>query len=74
MHRSNSGDRHEQIPLHYRRIDYRGTGLGLSSPTGRGPVCLRVFRSENIKSVSFLISDKQEGPFRLEIDWVKAYR
>jgi len=27
-----------------------------------------------IRSVSFLISDKQQGPFRLEIDWVKAYR
>jgi monofunctional biosynthetic peptidoglycan transglycosylase len=27
-----------------------------------------------IKSVSFLISDKQQGPFQLEIDWIKAYR
>jgi len=26
-----------------------------------------------VKSFSFLISDKQAGPFRLEIDWVKAY-
>ena len=29
---------------------------------------------EEIKSVSFLIADKQKGPFRLEIDWIKAYR
>ena len=29
---------------------------------------------EDIKSVSFQISDKQAGPFRLEIDWIKAYR
>jgi monofunctional biosynthetic peptidoglycan transglycosylase len=44
-------------------------------PTFRG----RVLTNETpldiskVKSFSFLISDKQEGPFRLEIDWVKAY-
>jgi hypothetical protein len=27
-----------------------------------------------IVSIVLLISDKQEGPFRLEIDWIKAYR
>ena len=31
-------------------------------------------KRENIKSVSFQISDNQAGPFRLEIDWIKAYR
>lgn len=31
-------------------------------------------KPEDINSVSFLIADKQNGPFRLEIDWVKAYR
>lgn len=31
-------------------------------------------KREDIKSVSFQISDKQAGPFRLEIDWIKAYR
>ena len=29
---------------------------------------------EEIRSVSFLISDKQKGPFQIEIDWIKAYR
>lgn len=44
-------------------------------PTFRG----RVLTNETpldiskVKSFSFLISDKQAGPFRLEIDWVKAY-
>lgn len=43
-------------------------------PTFRG----RVLSSEppldpaNVTSVGFLISDKQAGPFRLEIDWIKS--
>ncbi|HIJ74983.1 MAG TPA: CIA30 family protein [Candidatus Hydrogenedentes bacterium] len=28
---------------------------------------------ENIKTFGFIISDKQEGPFKLEVKWVKAY-
>ena len=31
-------------------------------------------KREDIGSVSFLIADKQKGYFRLEIDWIKAYR
>jgi monofunctional biosynthetic peptidoglycan transglycosylase len=31
-------------------------------------------KCEDIRSVSFLIADKQKGLFRLEIDWIKAYR
>ena len=26
-----------------------------------------------IRQIGFLVADKQEGPFRLEIDWIKAY-
>ena len=29
---------------------------------------------EKIVTTGFLISDKQEGSFQLEIDWIKAYR
>jgi NADH dehydrogenase [ubiquinone] 1 alpha subcomplex assembly factor 1 len=29
--------------------------------------------ANKVKSFGFLIADKQEGPFRLEIDWIKAY-
>lgn len=29
---------------------------------------------DEVRSVSLLISDKQAGPFQLEIDWIKAYR
>lgn len=31
-------------------------------------------KPQEIRSVSFLIADKQQGPFQIEIDWIKAYR
>ncbi|HNQ22267.1 MAG TPA: CIA30 family protein [Phycisphaerae bacterium] len=30
--------------------------------------------SSDIRAFGFIISDKQAGPFRLEVDWIKAYR
>lgn len=30
-------------------------------------------QADQLRSVGFLISDKQPGPFRLQIDWIKAY-
>ncbi len=43
-------------------------------PTYRGRVLSGQppLRAADVKSVGFLISDKQDGPFRLEIAWVKA--
>ncbi len=43
-------------------------------PTFRGRVLTDVppFNPAKITSVGFLISDKQAGPFRLEIGWIKA--
>jgi monofunctional biosynthetic peptidoglycan transglycosylase len=29
--------------------------------------------SHRIQQIGFLIADKQRGPFRLEVDWIKAY-
>jgi monofunctional biosynthetic peptidoglycan transglycosylase len=26
-----------------------------------------------VRQIGFMVADKQEGPFRLEIDWIKAY-
>ena len=43
---------------------YRGRRVPRAEPLNRG----------SIKTFGFLISDKQEGPFRLEIDWIKSYR
>lgn len=37
-------------------------------PRGAGPLDTR-----QIRQLGFLIGDKKEGPFRLEIAWVKAY-
>lgn len=44
-------------------------------PTFRGSVLTNETPIDisQVKSFSFLISDKQEGTFRLEIDWLKAY-
>ena len=27
----------------------------------------------NVRQIGFMIADKQEGPFRLKIDWIRAY-
>jgi len=44
-------------------------------PTYHGRVLDNVpkARAAQLRSVGFLISDKQEGAFRLQIDWIKAY-
>ena len=45
-------------------------------PTFRGRILSNVppISPEQIQQVGFLISDKQAGKFRIEIDWIKAYR
>jgi len=45
-------------------------------PTFRGRILSNVppISTEQIQQVGFLISDKQAGKFRIEIDWIKAYR
>jgi len=44
-------------------------------PVFRGQVISNAPKLElgGIRRIGFMIADKQEGPFRLEIDWVKAY-
>lgn len=45
-------------------------------PTFRGRVLSDAppLASDQIRQLGFLIADKQEGSFRLEIDWIKAYK
>jgi monofunctional biosynthetic peptidoglycan transglycosylase len=53
-----------RLPLSGFKPTFRGR-----VPRGAGP-----FDSSRIRQMTFLIGDKREGPFELEIDWVKAYR
>jgi monofunctional biosynthetic peptidoglycan transglycosylase len=45
-------------------------------PTLRGSVPRRaaLLNPSRIRQLGFLLGDKLEGPFRLEVDWVKAYQ
>ena len=45
-------------------------------PTFRGRILSNVspISPDQIQQVGFLISDKQAGNFRIEIDWIKAYK
>ena len=44
-------------------------------PTFRGRILsdAPALDSSLVRQIGFMIADKQEGPFRLEIDWIKAY-
>jgi NADH dehydrogenase [ubiquinone] 1 alpha subcomplex assembly factor 1 len=43
-------------------------------PFHRGtPLNLPPLDPAEIRQIGFMIADRQEGPFRLEIEWVKAY-
>ena len=53
-----------QIPFESMKPTFRGRPVP-DAP----PLC-----PENIRQIGFLIGDKLEGPFRLEIDWIQAYR
>lgn len=53
-----------KIPFTTLVPTFRGTILNNEPPIGLSKV----------KSFGLLISDKQEGSFRLEIDWIKAYQ
>lgn len=41
---------------------------------GRTLYDLEPIDPKKIQQIGFLISDKQAGPFKLEIDWIKAYK
>jgi hypothetical protein len=51
------------LPFDGFQASFRGV-----TPRGAGPL-----DTSAIRQVGFLIGDKREGPFRLEIAWVKAY-
>jgi monofunctional biosynthetic peptidoglycan transglycosylase len=53
-----------RLPLSEFQPTFRGR-----VPRGAGP-----FDPSGIRQMTFLIGDKKEAPFRLEIAWAKAYR
>lgn len=53
-----------RLPFKQAKAKFRGVKIPFVSALNPG----------KIKSLGLLISDKQEGPFRLDVDWIKAYR
>jgi NADH dehydrogenase [ubiquinone] 1 alpha subcomplex assembly factor 1 len=49
--------------------------FGEMTPTFRGRILKdhRNVKRSHVSSIGLMISDKQAGPFALEIDWIKAY-
>jgi len=41
---------------------------------GRGVPDAPALVPDRIRQIGFLIADQQQGPFQLEIDWIKAYK
>lgn len=54
----------EEVRVPLRALQARSFGR----PLTRAPI----LNSRDIQALGFMISDKQAGPFRLEIDWIKA--
>ncbi|MFT5474253.1 MAG: putative surface protein with fasciclin (FAS1) repeats [Candidatus Promineifilaceae bacterium] len=46
--------------------DFKFTMFGRAIPTGRR------LNAEDVVSIGVMLADKQEGPFRLEMDWIRA--
>jgi NADH dehydrogenase [ubiquinone] 1 alpha subcomplex assembly factor 1 len=53
-----------QIPFADLRPTFRGRRLR-NRPALKGAA---------VRQIGFMIADKQEGPFQLEIDWIQAYK
>jgi len=53
-----------RIPFHEFQPTFRGQIIPDAPPLDSG----------SIRTFGFLISDRQEGDFRLEVKWIKAYR
>lgn len=80
--RLRTNDRFDGISYRYHFKTESNTWMIIRVPFQE---CVPVFRGrildnvesiapKDIQQIGFLISDKQVGPFKLEIDWVKAYK
>ncbi|MEJ2025051.1 MAG: CIA30 family protein [Deltaproteobacteria bacterium] len=80
--RLRTDDRFDGISYRYRFKTERNKWMIIRGPFNE---CVPVFRGrilndvppitpKKIQQIGFLIADKQAGPFKLEIDWIKAYK
>ena len=80
--RVRTDNRFDGISYRYRFATQPETWLNIRVPfsefvpTFRGRILSNVspISPDQIQQVGFLIADKQAGNFRLEIDWIKAYK
>jgi hypothetical protein len=56
----------QEIRAAIRAFQPRSCGRPLSGPPA--------LNASDVRSLGFIISDQQAGPFRLEIDWIKAVK
>jgi len=80
--RVRTDNRFDGISYRYRFATQPETWMNIRAPFSefvpvfRGRILRNVspISPEQIQQVGFLISDKQAGKFRIEIDWIKAYK
>ena len=80
--RVRTDNRFDGISYRYRFATQPETWMNIRAPFSefvpvfRGRILSNVspISPEQIQQVGFLISDKQAGKFRIEIDWIKAYK
>lgn len=61
-----------QAPLEWETIRVPFSQMGLSV-RGWRPASFPRITGDRIQTIGFLIGDKDERPFRLEIDWIQGY-
>ena len=61
---SGNGWQEERIPFDEMDVSWRGRPLSKQE---------HPLIKSKISSIEFMIYDKQDGPFRLQVDWIKSY-
>lgn len=60
-----SGDAWEVVDVPFSRFKPRWRGRNLSGPD---------LDTKNVDTLGLMIYDKRDGPFRLDVDWIRAYQ
>jgi NADH dehydrogenase [ubiquinone] 1 alpha subcomplex assembly factor 1 len=61
---SGNGWQEEKIPFDNMDVSWRGRPLSKAE---------HPLLTSKIRSIEFMIYDKQDGPFKLQVDWIKSY-